>query len=72
MKYIALLAFVKIVPSHSYLLAQYQDMVLSSVNDQDISIRLRALDLLSAMVRRFFLSDDINYLTASRAKGQPR
>lgn len=52
-KYIALLAFVKIVPSHSYLLAQYQDMVLSSVNDQDISIRLRALDLLSAMVCKY-------------------
>ena len=56
MKYIALLAFVKIVPSHPHLVAQYQDMILSSVNDQDISIRLRALDLLSAMVRFLFKS----------------
>ena len=50
-KYIALLALVKIVPSHPYLVAEYQDMILASVNDQDISIRMRALDLISAMVR---------------------
>ncbi|KAJ7897229.1 Adaptor protein complex AP-3 delta subunit [Mycena olivaceomarginata] len=40
LKYIALLALVKIVP----------DTILASVNDQDISIRMRALDLVSAMV----------------------
>ncbi|KAF8167541.1 adaptin N terminal region-domain-containing protein [Crassisporium funariophilum] len=50
LKYIALLAMVKIVPSHPHLLADYQDTILASVNDQDISIRMRALDLVSAMV----------------------
>ncbi|KII93311.1 hypothetical protein PLICRDRAFT_672814 [Plicaturopsis crispa FD-325 SS-3] len=50
LKYIALLAMVKIVPSHPHLVAEYQDMILASVDDQDISIRMRALDLLSAMV----------------------
>lgn len=50
-KYIALLAMVKIVPSHPHLVAEYQDTILASVNDQDISIRMRALDLVSAMVR---------------------
>ncbi|TFY81023.1 hypothetical protein EWM64_g2988 [Hericium alpestre] len=50
LKYIALLALVKIVPTHAHLLAKYQDMIFSSVNDMDISIRMRALDLLSAMV----------------------
>lgn len=49
-KYIALLAMVKIVPSHPHLVAQYQDTILASVSDQDISIRMRALDLVSAMV----------------------
>ncbi|KAI0783126.1 Adaptor protein complex AP-3 delta subunit [Abortiporus biennis] len=49
LKYIALLAMVKIVPSHPHLVAEYQDMILASVDDQDISIRMRALDLLSAM-----------------------
>ncbi|KAJ7610855.1 adaptin N terminal region-domain-containing protein [Roridomyces roridus] len=50
LKYIALLALVKIVPTHPHLVAEYQDTILASVNDQDISIRLRALDLVSAMV----------------------
>lgn len=40
----------KIVPTHPHLVTEYQDTILASVNDQDISIRMRALDLLSAMV----------------------
>ena len=55
MKYIALLALAKIVPTHRNLVSQYQDMILSSISDQDVSIRMRALDLLSAMVCIFFL-----------------
>ncbi len=50
-KYIALLAMAKIIPTHPHLITQYQDIILSSINDPDISIRIRALDLLSAMVR---------------------
>jgi len=49
-KYIALLAMTKIVPSHPELLAEYQDTILASLNDPDISIRMRALDLVTAMV----------------------
>jgi len=49
-KYIALLAMTKIVPSHPELLAEYQDTILASLNDSDISIRMRALDLVTAMV----------------------
>ena len=52
MKYIALMAMVRIVPSHPHLVAEYQDMILSSVDDQDISIRMRALDLVTTMVRQ--------------------
>ena len=50
MKYIALLALVKIVPSHPHLLSDYESRILSSIDDQDLSIRMRALDLVSAMV----------------------
>jgi AP-3 complex subunit delta len=46
------MAMAKIVPSHPYLVADYQEMILSSVSDQDISIRMRALDLVSAMVNK--------------------
>lgn len=52
-KYIALLAIVKIVPTHPHLVARYQDVILASVNDHDISIRMRALDLLTAMVHQY-------------------
>ena len=44
------MAMVKIVPTHPHLIAEYQSMIMSSINDQDISIRMRALDLVSAMV----------------------
>jgi AP-3 complex subunit delta-1 len=53
-KYIALLALAKIVPTHRHLVAEYQDMIFSSVSDQDFSIRMRSLDLLSAMVRLIY------------------
>ncbi len=46
---------VKIVPSHPHLVAEYQDTILASVSDQDISIRMRALDLVTAMVIVFLL-----------------
>ncbi|KAI0271465.1 Ap3d1 protein [Gloeopeniophorella convolvens] len=62
LKYIALLALAKIVPTHRDLVAQYQDMILSSVADQDFSIRLRALDLLSAMVTRDNLQSIVQQL----------
>jgi AP-3 complex subunit delta len=38
------------VPSHPHLVAEHQDVILGSVNDVDMSIRMRALDLVSAMV----------------------
>ena len=50
-KYIALLALTKIVPTHPRLVADHQTVILASVDDFDISIRMRALDLISAMVR---------------------
>ncbi|KAF7784263.1 hypothetical protein Agabi119p4_428 [Agaricus bisporus var. burnettii] len=62
LKYIALLAMVKIVPSHPYLVAEYQDTILASVNDPDISIRMRALDLVTAMVNRDNLQSIVQQL----------
>ncbi|KAJ3755997.1 adaptin N terminal region-domain-containing protein [Lentinula raphanica] len=62
LKYIALLAMVKIVPTHPHLVAQYQDTILASVSDQDISIRMRALDLVSAMVDETNLQNIVQQL----------
>ena len=49
-KYVALLAFHKIVASHPYLVSTQQDVIWSCINDPDISIRLKALDLSAGMV----------------------
>ncbi len=49
-KYVALLAFQKMVHDHQYLVSLHQDVILSCLDDADISIRLRALDLLVNMV----------------------
>ena len=49
-KYVALLAFEKIVKSHPYLVSQQQDVILECIDDPDISIRMRALDLVVGMV----------------------
>ncbi|KAF8847012.1 Adaptor protein complex AP-3 delta subunit [Acephala macrosclerotiorum] len=50
LKYVALLAFNKIVLTHSYLVAQQEDVIMECIDSPDISIRLRALDLVVGMV----------------------
>ncbi|KAL1408283.1 AP-3 complex subunit delta [Vanrija albida] len=52
LRYIALLAMVKITPTHPYMVAEYQDEILASLDDADLSIRMRALELVTAMVDR--------------------
>lgn len=50
MKYVALLAFNKIVLTHPHLVAQQEDVIMECIDSPDISIRLRALDLVVGMV----------------------
>jgi AP-3 complex subunit delta-1 len=52
LKYIALLALVKIIPTHPHLVALHQEQIFDSMEDDDLSIRLRALDLVSGMAGR--------------------
>lgn len=49
-KYVALLAFNKIVATHPYLVAQQEDVILECIDSPDISIRIKALDLVQDMV----------------------
>ncbi|KAF9730722.1 hypothetical protein PMIN06_006387 [Paraphaeosphaeria minitans] len=56
LKYVALLAFDKIVQTHPYLVSQQQDVILECIDDPDISIRMRALDLVVGMVNSDNLS----------------
>lgn len=50
MKYVALLAFNKIVDTHPWLVAQQEDVILECIDSADISIRIKALDLVQGMV----------------------
>ncbi|KAI6037466.1 adaptin N terminal region-domain-containing protein [Pisolithus microcarpus] len=61
-KYIALLALVKIVPTHVDLVVEYQDVILASMDDDDISIRMRALELVTALVNKHNLQSIVQQL----------
>lgn len=50
LRYVALLAFVRLTSGHPHLVEQHQDVILECIDDADISIRTRALDLVVGMV----------------------
>lgn len=50
LKYVGLLALTKLVSTHAHLVAEHADVVLDCVDDADISIRYRALELVVGMV----------------------
>ncbi|KIK25362.1 hypothetical protein PISMIDRAFT_677351 [Pisolithus microcarpus 441] len=62
LKYIALLALVKIMPTHVDLVAEYQDVILASVDDNDISIHTHALELVTALVNKHNLQSIVQQL----------
>jgi len=61
-KYVGLLALAKITSTHADLVSDLQDLVLACIDDADISIRLRALDLIVGMVSRDSLVDVVKQL----------
>ncbi|KAL4955065.1 adaptin N terminal region-domain-containing protein [Aspergillus filifer] len=52
LKYVALLAFSRIVMSHAHLVSMHQDVILNCLEDADVSIRLQALELATQMVTK--------------------
>lgn len=42
----------KLLLTHPKLVAEQKDLILECIDDEDISIRLRALDLVVGLVRR--------------------
>lgn len=52
-KYLGLLAMSKILKTHPKSVQAHKDLILQCLEDKDESIRLRALDLLYGMVRKF-------------------
>ncbi|KAF7720863.1 AP-3 complex subunit delta-1 [Apophysomyces ossiformis] len=64
MKYVGLLAMSKMLSTHPKLVAEYKDIILECIDDDDLSIRLRALDLVVGMVNRKNLIDIVKRLVA--------
>ncbi|KAI7587036.1 Adaptor protein complex AP-3 delta subunit, partial [Hortaea werneckii] len=56
LRYVALLAFGKITSSHADLVSHHSDVILECIDDADISIRTRALDLVVGMINANNLS----------------
>lgn len=50
LKYVGLIALTKLVNTHAHLVCQHHDVVLECIDDDDISIRYRALELVAGMV----------------------
>ncbi|KAL9131871.1 MAG: hypothetical protein Q9217_000317 [Psora testacea] len=50
LRYVALLAFNKIATSHPHLVSMQEDAIMNCIDDPDITIRLKALDLSVGMV----------------------
>jgi AP-3 complex subunit delta-1 len=48
--YVALLAFNKIVVTHPFFVSQQEDVILECIDSPDITIRIKALDLVQGMV----------------------
>jgi len=61
-KYVALLAFNRIVELHPNLVSMHEDVVMECLDDADISIRLRALDLVVGMVNANNLTSIVDRL----------
>jgi len=70
-KYVALLAFNKIVKTHPSLVAQQEDVIMDCIDSADISIRLRALDLVVGMVNNDNLMSIIGRLMRQLRNSRP-
>lgn len=77
MRYVALLAFNKIVLTHPFLVAQQEDVILECIDSEDITIRIKALDLVQGMVSSDNLVSIVSRLmrqlkTSSAASGNSK
>lgn len=62
LKYVGLIALTKLVKTHAHLVCLHHDVVLDCIDDDDISIRYRALELVVGMVNSDTLSTIVGKL----------
>ncbi|CAO3581359.1 unnamed protein product [Absidia cylindrospora] len=64
LKYVGLLAMGKLLLTHPKLVAEQKDIILECIDDEDISIRIRALDLVVGLVNRKNTMDIVKRLVS--------
>ena len=52
LKYLGLLGLHKLMQKHPSVVAEHKDLILNCLTDEDVTIRMRALDLITAMVSK--------------------
>jgi AP-3 complex subunit delta-1 len=62
LKYLGLLAMGNFMKVHPRVVAEHKAMILKCLNDEDITIRQRALDLVSGMISKKNLPDIVRIL----------
>ncbi len=70
LKYLGLLALNNIMKIHPKAVAEHRDLVLACLDDEDVTIRLRALDLLTGMVSKRNLPDIVRKLLEHLEKAE--
>lgn len=62
LKYVGLIAFTKVIETHPDLVSRHQDVILACIDDPDISIKMRALELVSLMPSKKSLPEIVKRL----------
>ena len=72
LKYLGLTGLVSLMKSHPRVVAEHRELVLQCLTDEDVTIRLRALELISGMVTRRNLEDIVKSLMGSATRAPRR
>ncbi|KAJ3120432.1 AP-3 complex subunit delta-1 [Physocladia obscura] len=62
LKYLGLFALCKLLPLRPHAVGEHREIILACLEDKDISIRMRALELISSMVTKRNLMAIVNHL----------
>ncbi|KAK3118037.1 AP-3 complex subunit delta [Paratrimastix pyriformis] len=70
LKYLGLLGLYNIMKAHPKAVVEHRQLVITCLEDADVSIRLRALDLLSGMVTRKNIQEVVRHLLNTLATSE--
>ena len=71
LKYLGLVGFVELTKSYPYVAQEHKDLVLLCLNDEDVTVRLRALELLAGMATKNTVAGIVSRLLEHLTKAPP-